>query len=161
MTRRKGLVARNSGSEHESRGDASAGRIKGIRGLDWERLITARCRLFFNEQLDPISRGQQQPSKSRPPHPPSAPCLCQCLLPPLQKPPYRHCLSVSTIPLTSLGPVVRSGNLWLEALRHPALIWQPQIMPRLQRGAAAHIQLLEGVLQRMLRKSLLLPLNLT
>lgn len=88
------------GSKHESRGDGGAGRIKGIRGRDWERLIKARRRRFFNEQLDPISRGQQQPSKS----PPTITfLLCQCSPPPLQKPPYRLRLSVSTIPLTALS----------------------------------------------------------
>lgn len=61
---------------------------------------------FFNEQLDPISKGQQSLSKS-----PSCP-LCWCY-----PPCYQLCLSVSTIPQTSLS---RSsvGNLQLKALWH-------------------------------------------
>lgn len=131
------------GSGRGNRGDGGAGRIKGIRGRDWERLITARRRLFFNEQLDPISRGQQQPSKS--PQPPPSP------------------LPLSVLAAASAGAALSPPSISVhnpaDFTQHrrplgqpvagspptPALIWQPQIMLRLQRRAAAHMRSREAV----------------
>lgn len=126
------------GSEHESRGDGGAGRIKGIRGRDWERLIKARRCRFFNEQLDPISRGQQQPSKSprpsrRPPPPLSVFASATA----------GAALSPPSISVHNPADFTRQRR----PLRQPAagspptppLICQPQIMLSLQRRAAAHM----------------------
>lgn len=128
------------GSEHESRGDGGAGRIKGIRGQDWERLITARRRLFFNEQLDPISRGQQQPSKS-PPSPLPLSVFAAATAEAALSPPsisVHNPADFTQHRRPPRQPVAGSPPT-------PALIWQPQIMLRLQRRAAAHMQSLEAV----------------
>lgn len=124
------------GSKHESRGDGGAGRIKGIRGRDWERLIKARHRRFFNEQLDPISRGQQQPSKSPPHHPPPLSVFATATAEATLSPP-----SISVHNPADFTQHRRP--LWQPAAGSPPtppLIWQPQIMLNLQRRAAAHMR---------------------
>lgn len=125
------------GSKHESRGDGGAGRIKGIRGRDWERLIKARRRRVFNEQLDPINRGQQQPSKSPPPSPSSSVSVR-----------HRHCrshliASVYQCPQSRWLHSAPRRLHWQPAAGSPPtppLIWQPQLMLNLQRRAAAHMR---------------------
>lgn len=80
-----------------------------------EKADKGACHPPFNEELDPISKGQQSLSKS-----PSCP-LCWCY-----PPCYQLCLSVSTIPQTSLSRS-SAGNLQLGGPLTPALIWQPRL----------------------------------
>lgn len=85
------------------------------------------CHHFFNEQLDPISKGQQSLSKS-----PSCP-PCQCY-----PPCYLSCLSVSMIPQTSLSP----SPVWQPAARKPSDTSSnlaTRIMLNLQRGGGSHV----------------------